>query len=230
MEDSATTASPASPSLQATHVYIMATVCLLAGLAIGYQFRGSQSLQSATQPASYVGAPSPSGGAMRAGHMPSLEEMKRMADNQAAPLLAKLQSDPANSALLMQIGAIYHGNHQFNEAADYYDKARQANPQNVSAHTSLASSLYRSGDVDGAIAQLNQALRYDPNDANALFNLGLIRLQGKHDGNGALAAWQKLLKSNPQLSADRKAEVQKLMAGVLTMLGDQHGMRKGASQ
>ena len=167
---------------------------------------------------------------MRAGQMPSLEDMKRMADNQAAPLLAKLQSDPANSALLMQIGAIYHANHQFNEAAEYYDKARQIDPKNVSAHTSLASSLYRSGDVDGAIAQLNQALRYDPNDANALFNLGLIRLQGKHDGNGALAAWQKLLKSNPQLSADRKAEVQKLMAGVLTMLGDQHGMRGGARQ
>ena len=35
---------------------------------------------------------------------------------------------------------------------------------------------------------------------------------GKQDGPGALAAWRELLKSNPQLSADRKAAVQKLMA------------------
>jgi cytochrome c-type biogenesis protein CcmH/NrfG len=65
--------------------------------------------------------------------------------------------------------------------------------------------------VDGAISQLQQALHYDPKDANALFNLGMIKWQGKQDGKGALAAWQELLKSNPQLSADRKATVQKLM-------------------
>jgi cytochrome c-type biogenesis protein CcmH/NrfG len=39
----------------------------------------------------------------------------------------------------------------------------------------------------------------------------MIKWQGKQDGKGALAAWQELLKSNPQLSADRKATVQKLM-------------------
>ena len=44
-----------------------------------------------------------------------------------------------------------------------------------------------------------------------------------------LAAWQKLLKSNPQLSAERKAEVQKLMADVLTTMGDQRGS-KGAAR
>ena len=42
----------------------------------------------------------------------------------------------------------------------------------------------------------------------------MIKWQGKQDGSGALAAWQELLKSNPQLSADRKATVQKLMADV----------------
>jgi cytochrome c-type biogenesis protein CcmH/NrfG len=83
--------------------------------------------------------------------------------------------------------------------------------------------------VDGAIAELNRALRYDPRDANTLFDLGVIRLQGKGDAKGALAAWQQLLKSNPQLSAERKATVQKLMADVLTTVGNQdrpEGARK----
>ena len=57
----------------------------------------------------------------------------------------------------------------------------------------------------------------------------MIKLQGKQDGKGALAAWQRLLKSNPQLSADRKATVQKLMAEVLTMLGDQNGIQGARS-
>jgi len=36
-----------------------------------------------------------------------------------------------------------------------------------------------------------------------------------------------LLKMNPQLSPDRKATVLKLMADVMTMLGDQHGIEGG---
>jgi cytochrome c-type biogenesis protein CcmH/NrfG len=135
-----------------------------------------------------------------------------------------LKSDPNNSALLIQVGAIYHSTRQFRQAAVYYGKAVQIDPANVTVRTKLASSLYRSGDVDGAIAQLNQALSYDSKDANALFDLGMIKMQGKGDGKGALAAWQKLLKSNPQLSEDRKAMVLKLMAEVQTTLGNQHGI------
>jgi len=239
------TASKASPSLRAPQIFGMAAVCLVAGLVIGYVSRGSKSQVSPAQPpavalapsalpAAIAGppaarmapsrapAPSPSG-AMGGGHRPTLADMKQMADKQAAPLLQKLKSDPSNSALLVQVGAIYHGSHQFKEAAGYYAKAAQADPKNVAIRTKLASSLYRDGDVDGAIAQLNQALAYDPKDANSLFDLGMIKLKGKQDGKGALAAWQLLLKSNPQLSEDRKAVVVKMMAQVMTMLGDQHG-------
>ena len=146
--------------------------------------------------------------------MPSLDQMKQMADKKAAPLLEKLKGDPNNSDLLLQVGKIYKSTHQFKEAAGYYDKALQVDPKNVAVRTAMASCLYYNGDVDGAISQLQQALHYDPKDANSLFNLGMIKWQGKQDSKGALAAWQQLLKSNPQLSADRKAQVQKLMADV----------------
>jgi len=205
-------------SLQAAHVYRAAVVCLLLGLALGYGLRRFEPLPVATTPPSSARASSP--------HVPSLDQMKKMADAQAAPLLEKLKASPADSALLVRLGAIYHSSHQFKQAAAYYDRAVQADPKNVALRTRLASSLYRGGDVDGAIAQLNQALTYDPRDANSLFNLGMIRLDAKGDGKGALAAWQRLLKSNPQLSAERKAQVQKLMADVLTTMGSQH-QRKG---
>jgi cytochrome c-type biogenesis protein CcmH/NrfG len=148
------------------------------------------------------------------GHMPSLEEMKQMADKQAAPLLEKLKTDPNNVALLSQVGGIYKSTHQFKDAAAYFGRAVEADPKNVAAHTELASCLYYNGDVDGALRQLQQSLRYDPKDANSLFNLGMIKWQGKQDNKGALAAWQQLLKANPQLSPDRKATVEKLMADV----------------
>jgi cytochrome c-type biogenesis protein CcmH/NrfG len=174
-------------------------------------------------------AQNPHGGAM-GGRAPSMADMKQMADSKVAPLLEKLKNDPNNTGLLDQVGAVYHATHQFKEAAAYYDKAVQVDPKNVALRTKLAISLYRSGDVDGAIAQLNRSLSYDPKDANSLFDLGMIKLQGKQDSKGALAAWQQLLKTNPQLSADRKATVQKLMASVQTAAGDQHGVEGAQSK
>ena len=207
------TAQPSAGSAwQAKQVYAMAAVCLVVGLAIGYLFRGSQSPAAAAQPAANAQAGAPGGG--MAGQMPSLDQMKHMADKKAEPLLEKLKSDPTNSDLLKQVGNIYESTHQFKEASDYYSKALQSDPKNVGIRTQLASSLYYNGDVDGAINELQKALEYDPKDANSLFNLGMIKWQGKQDSKGAIAAWQLLLKSNPQLSADRKATVQKLMADV----------------
>jgi cytochrome c-type biogenesis protein CcmH/NrfG len=223
------TASVASDSLQATRVYTMAGLCLLSGLAIGYLLRGSPSPVAPPQPAAHAAVPPAPRGTMSGGHVPSMEQMRQAADRQAAPLLAKLKSDPNNGAVLIQVGAIYHTNHQFQQAAAYYGRAVQIEPENVAVRTKLASSLYRSGDVDGAIAQLNRALSYDPKDANALFDMGMIKWQGKQDGKGALAAWRQLLKSNPDLSADRKATVQQLIASVLASPGNQQrteGVRK----
>jgi cytochrome c-type biogenesis protein CcmH/NrfG len=180
------------------------------------------------QPA--AGAASPhSGMATAAGRMPTLADMKRMADKQAEPLLDKLKTDPKNVDLLSQVASIYHKTHQFQDAVTYYRRAVQADPKNVALRTKLAASLYRTGDVDGGITQLKLALTYDPKDANALFDLGMMRLQGKQDGKGALAAWQLLLKSNPQLSSERRATVQKLMADVLTTLSDQSGVQGAKS-
>ncbi len=214
MENEATTQPTAGSAWQAKQVYAMAVISLVVGLAIGYLFRGSQSPAPPAKPVA-AAQPSPAASGM-GGHMPSLEEMKQMAGKKAAPLLEKAKADPNNSDLLIQVGNIYEATHQFKQAAGYYGKALQIDPKNVAIRTEMASCMYYDGDVDGAIGQLQQSLHYDPKDANSLFNLGMIRWQGKKDSKGAVAAWQQLLKSNPQLSADRKAKVQKLMADVQT--------------
>lgn len=211
-------------------VYAMAIICLLVGLAIGYLFRGSQSpatpanaaidaaaaaesvaaVQTAANVPASVSVGDPS--AAMGGKMPSLDDMKKMAYTKAEPLLTKLKTDPKNTALLVQVGSIYESTHQFKDAAGYYDRALQVTPKNVALRTQMASCLYYSGDVDGAIGQLQQSLKYEPKDANSLFNLGIMKLQGKQDNKGALAAWRQLLKSNPELDANHKATVEKLIA------------------
>jgi cytochrome c-type biogenesis protein CcmH/NrfG len=214
-----TNIEPAAPrTVPSRQVGALAAFALLVGFAVGTLIPTAQTSESRTP------APSASPAAMGNAHMPSMGDMKQMADKQAAPLLEKLKNDPNNVTLLVQVGGIYHITRQYADAAGWYQKAVAIDPQNVPIRTKLAISLYRAGDPDGAIEELNQGLVIDPKDVNSLFNLGMIKLQGKGDAQGALAAWQLLLKSNPQLSADRKAAVVKLIADVLTTTNGQHGM------
>ena len=136
--------------------------------------------------------------------------MKAMADVKAAPLLEALKKKPKDAKLLAQVAALYASTHQFKDAAAYYEKSLAVDPKNVTTRTDLASNLYYSGDADGALRELQQALKYKPDDVNALFNLGMIRYKGKDDAPGAIAAWQQLLKAHPDL--DRKPVVEKLIA------------------
>jgi len=190
----------------------MAVVCLLVGLVVGYLFRGSESRPA--QPTPVAAATSNPDAASPSPHaqMPSLDDMKRMADKQAEPLLEKLKTDPRNPELLNQLGTLYKATHQFQEAAGYYKQALDVDPKNVPVRTDLATCMFYQGDTDGAITELQQALTYDPKDANSLFNLGMIRLQGKNDSAGAISSWKQLLKLNPKLPKEKKEAVEKLIA------------------
>jgi cytochrome c-type biogenesis protein CcmH/NrfG len=194
----------------ANRVYLAAAVCLFAGLLVGYFLVGSHAGQPSS-PHTSATAGAATAATYAGGHPKlTLEQMKQMADIQASSLIEKSKAEPKNSALLLQIAGIYQASHQFKDAAIYLEKALMIDPKNVPARTELASCLYYSDDVDGSLAQLNQALKYNPKDTNALFNLGMIKYRGKKDAAGAVAAWQQLLKASPNL--DRKPIVEQLIA------------------
>ena len=182
----------------ATQTYVMAAICLLIGVLVGYVVRGSAkpAAQAAMASAEMQQAAAPRSG-MGQQRMPSLDDMKRMADKQAEPLLEKLKADPKNVELLNKTALTYKAAHQFKDAIAYFQKALDVDPKNVAIRTDMASCLYYTGDVDGALAELDKSLTYDPKHAGTLMNIGIIKWQGKNDVDGAIAAWQTLLKLNP---------------------------------
>jgi cytochrome c-type biogenesis protein CcmH/NrfG len=212
MENQQTTALAAETVLEPKRVYTLALLCLVVGLGIGYVLHVAEPATPTLAPTAKAPMPASPHGTAANGHMPTVKEMKQMADKKAAPLKEKLKSDPKNAELLAQVGAIYHSAQQFEDAIGYYSQSVQADPKNPALRIKLAASLFRSGDADGAIAQLNDCLKIDPSNANALFDLGMIKLQGKQDAKGAAVAWRHLLKSNPDLSPEHKAAVEKMLA------------------
>ena len=215
---------PATPSAlwRPVQVIVLSAVCLVIGVVVGYLLRGSAPVVNPVQTA-MGGATSPhqapmtaaGAAASPAGKVPkehpklTLDDMKRIADLKAAALLEKVKANPKDAAALNQLGILYRATHQFKEADGYFEKSLEIDPKNVDARVDLASCLYYTGDADGAIVQLNKALTYDSKHPGALMNLGVIKLKSKNDVSGAIAAWEKLLKLNPDFP--QKDAVQRMI-------------------
>src|SRR5579871_5658171 len=202
MSDNKTTTNWSS-----VQAYSVAVLCLLVGIAAGWFIRGSQSPATATVAAS---APTQASAGMGESAQPTPEQMKKMADTQAAPLLKQIESDPNNADLIAKVGNIYYDTQQYPVAIDYYQRFLKLQPANANVRTDMATAYWYMGNVDSSIAEFNKALSYEPNKPNALFNLGVVKWQGKMDVNGAVATWQKLLDTNP--TYENRDKVEQLIA------------------
>ena len=207
-----------------TQAYILSVICLLVGLAGGWLIRGSQGGTAAIERTSAATGQSESPAAQQ----PTPEQMRRMADKQAAPLMEQLKDDPTNTRLLAQIGNIYYDTQLYPTAIDYYQRTLQVTPKDASVRTDMATAFWYTGNADTDIAEFNRALGDEPNKPNALFNLGVVQWQGKMDIKGALATWQRLLDTNPNY--DGKTKVLELMEQVRKHAGLAQAQGKAASE
>jgi cytochrome c-type biogenesis protein CcmH/NrfG len=192
-------------------VYTLAVICLLIGIGGGWFIRGSQAPAGTPQVASSE-APAAQGSDSSQPAMPSPEQMKQMADTQAKPVLDRLQSDPNNFELLANVGNTYYDAQQYPTAIDFYERALKVQPANAAVRTDLGTAYWYTGNADKALEEFNKSLTYEPTKADTLFNLGIVKWQGKMDVAGAMAAWQKLLDTNPNYQG--KEKVLELMAQV----------------
>ena len=179
-----------------TQAYILAVFCLMLGVGLGYLFRGSASPAAETAAASApaigkVAQDTPTQGQL------SPERQKAMLDQAAAPLLAILKTNPDDFDTTMKVANLYYDGQQYPEAVKYYQLAAKSQPTNADLLTDLGTSLWYTGDADGAIAEFQKALKYRPDHPGTLFNLGVVRWQGKSDPKGAVQAWEELLQKNP---------------------------------
>ena len=158
-----------------TQAFAVALISLLLGLAGGWFIRKSFVPAPAATAVASPAAPADNPPVAPLGSlaaMPTPDQLKKMADTQAAPLLDNLKSDPSNPDLLARIGNIYYDVKHYPEAIDYYERS----------------------------------LKLEPNKANTLFNIGIVKWQSKNDAAGAIAVWQKLLDTNPNYEARDKVQ------------------------
>ena len=191
-------------------VYTLSAICLLVGVTVGYLFRGATAPQTHTAAVqTQTQAGNPTGGMQAAPPPPTPEQLKQMADQQVAPLLEQLNKNPKDSATLTKVATYYLAAREFDESEKYFQMAVDVKPT-ADALTKLGNAQYFAGSGDKAIATFNKALEVDPKFANALYNLGMLKWQVHGDVKGAIACWEKLIKTNP--NHPRRAQVEKMIA------------------
>ncbi|HYK90060.1 MAG TPA: tetratricopeptide repeat protein [Acidobacteriota bacterium] len=147
-----------------------------------------------------VAAPDPESVSVPQNH-PPLDAANRLAE------VEKLSAaDPQNAEYKTQIGNTYYDLGQYQKAVDAYQASLKLRPEDPAVETDLANCFHFLGQEDQALELLNKVLQHRPDYPQALFNKGLVLIDGKHDAAGGIAAWEYLLKSNP--GYPRRAEVE----------------------
>ncbi len=217
MSETTTEPKRTTQAWTSTQAYIMAIICLIVGAAVGYLIRGSQSASTPAMQAGPVNSQQAPNDATHAGmgqmgqqQMPTPEQLKAMADTQAAPLMAKLKTNPKDAQTLEEVGNLYYDAQQFPTAVQFYNQALEIEPKNVNVRTDLGTAYLYMNDPDRAIKELETALKENPKHGQAMFNLGMAQWRAKGDAKAAIATWEKLLQTVPDFP--QRADVEQVLA------------------
>jgi tetratricopeptide (TPR) repeat protein len=100
--------------------------------------------------------------------------------HEALPLLLQLhQSQPQNSQVCLQLGAVYTQLQQLDKAVDFYTKALKINPGITPARRNLATVLWFLNQKEESVREFSRLLKTYPNDSVAHFYLGTFEYERK---------------------------------------------------
>jgi tetratricopeptide (TPR) repeat protein len=97
------------------------------------------------------------------------------------PVAESLEELRTTSGALLLRGSRALASERPREAVEHYRRAVAADPEDAEARRTLALALRATGDLDGALAELEQAARLDPESHVVAFDLGNLQLaRGAH--------------------------------------------------
>lgn len=124
-----------------------------------------------------------------------------------ADLIRKSAEDPQDATIQAEIGNIYYDSGDYEKAARAYQKSLEIRPHDPLVETDMATCFHYLNRDDEALKTLEHVLEYSPDFPQALYNKGIVLINGKMDIQGGIKAWEKLLQQD--LDPARRAELEK---------------------
>lgn len=128
-------------------------------------------------------------------------------DQQVQQLEEKAKAAPQNVDLRIHLGNLCLDTNRLDKAAIWYNRALELEPKELNVRTNLAVTYFRLNQNDKAIAELEKVLSDKPTFPLALLYMGTIR-RDINDKKGAIDAWERLIKTNPDFQGIEKVKEQ----------------------
>ena len=168
-------------------LYMAILVSVTVGFILGAAYT---SFKLADDPA---GTHAPSAPAPGAGGQPSGPDL----DARISEIEKFLELNPEDANVWAELGHLYFDTHRFEEAIEAYQRSLAIEPDNPAVLTDLGVMYRRSGDSKKAVQTFDQAVAASPGFETALFNKGVVLMADLNDLAGAMAAWEELVRVNP---------------------------------
>jgi cytochrome c-type biogenesis protein CcmH/NrfG len=147
----------------------------------------------------------PTGSVQTASAPPQQQQQQPGLTNEQAKAILDLEQEvavnPTNVNAWTQLGHVYFDTNNPAKAIRAYEKSLELSPDNPDVLTDLGVMYRRNGQPDKALAAFDRAIAVAPNHEQSRFNKGVVLRYDMNDREGALKAWEELLKVNPNASA-----------------------------
>lgn len=113
----------------------------------------------------------------------------------------EVAANPGNGDAWTQLGNVYFDSDRYDQAIRAYTRSLEIFPNNPDVLTDLGVMYRLSGQPNKAIEVFDKAISINPRHEQSRFNKGVVLRYDLDDRDGAIKAWEELLKVNPNAVA-----------------------------
>ena len=184
--------SPEGNFVKKEFTLIVALIALVVGFLGGIFYSALQS--------------SPTGSVQTTSGLPPQQQQQQggLSNEQARNILSLEQEvavNPTNLNAWTQLGNVYFDTSNFPKAIRAYEKSIELSPNNANVLTDLGVMYRRNGQMNKALEAFDKAIAVSPSHEQSRFNKGIVLRYDLNDRDGAVKAWEELLKINPNATA-----------------------------
>lgn len=171
------------------NLLVTALIFVTVGFAAGYLYTRYAGTSRRAAPAAPVAEPSP----VLPEGQPPLDVAQRW-----RALEERARANPRDPQAALELANFLFDIERLEDAAFWYRRALELDPNNTSARTDLATCYYHLNRYEEAISTYSAALQLEPDKPQALYGLALARLRGRRDRAGARQAYEQLRRRHPE--------------------------------
>ncbi len=135
----------------------------------------------------------------------STQQQQPGLSNEQARNILRLEQEvavnPSNIDAWTQLGNVYFDTGNFAKSINAYEKSLALSPNNANVLTDLGVMYRRNGQPEKAVGAFDRAIAVDPGHQQSRFNKGIVLRYDMNDREGAVQAWEELIKVNPNATA-----------------------------